>query len=198
MLPTKNQPPTAAALLYPFSGRRQTQTCSGRNRLLVCLWHLPEIQCFNKHLRRRAWLVFPIQPARSRNATPHPRAQPLPVPTGATQVIAISEISWLLSATQAPHAVYGAGWCLFQGLSILGKELLVFCQCLIFKNRYLLVFPEGKDNTVGAKEAKVWFIILRKPSWVTLKWHSISTPISYLKNENSSCLDWEVCWKDTG
>ena len=52
----------------------------------------------------------------------------------------------------------------------------VFCQCLIFKNMYLLVFPEGKDNSVGAEEAKVWFVILRKSSWMTLKWHNISVP----------------------
>lgn len=34
MLTAKNQPPTAGALLYPFCGRRQTQTCSGRSRQL--------------------------------------------------------------------------------------------------------------------------------------------------------------------
>lgn len=45
----------------------------------------------------------------------------------------------------------------------------VICQCLTFKNVYLPVFPEGKDNSVGAEEAKVWFVILRKSSWVTLK-----------------------------
>lgn len=56
------------------------------------------------------------------------------------------------------------------GLIHTGKgSSCVFCQCLIFKNRHLLVFPEGKDNSVGAKEAKVWFIILRKSSWVTQK-----------------------------
>lgn len=32
---------------------------------------------------------------------------------------------------------------------------MVFCQCLIFKNMYFLVFPEGKDNIVGAEEAKI-------------------------------------------
>lgn len=33
-LTAKNQPPTAAALLYPLCGRRQTQTCSGKSRHL--------------------------------------------------------------------------------------------------------------------------------------------------------------------
>lgn len=50
------------------------------------LCHLPETQAFNQRLHRGARLVFPIQPARSRNATPHPWAQALPAPTGATQV----------------------------------------------------------------------------------------------------------------
>lgn len=52
----------------------------------------------------------------------------------------------------------------------------VFCHCLVFKTTYLLVFPEGKDNGVGHEEAKVQFVVLRKSSWVTLKWHSVSVP----------------------
>lgn len=95
------QPATSCSCPFiSIPRRRQTQTCSGRSRLLVCLWHLPAIQSFNEHRRRRAWLAFPMQPARSRNTTTHPRAQPLPAPTGATQVIAISEIGCALSATQ--------------------------------------------------------------------------------------------------
>lgn len=108
--------------------------------------------------------MFPIQPARSRNATPHPRAQPLPAPTGATQVIAISEISWLLSATQAPHAVYGVGWCLFQGLSILGKELLVcFASASFLKTGICLYFQRGRTI--------VWE--LRKPRFGSSFWESL-------------------------
>lgn len=44
----------------------------------------------------------------------------------------------------------------------------LLCQCLIFKNLYLRVFPEGKDNSGGAEEAKVWLVVLRKSSEVTL------------------------------
>lgn len=73
--------------------------------------------------------------------TPHPRAQPLPAPTGATQVIASPERPFLIHHSGSLRGLRGrvmpVQWLIHAGK---GKGLLVGFVCVSFQK---CVLPEG-------------------------------------------------------
>lgn len=161
----------------------------------ACLGHLPETWRSEKLLCCRAWLLSPEQ--QHVLGTPHPRAQPLPAPTGATQVIASPERGWAWSTTQALCVVCMAGWCLSNGLSMLEKEILVWFVS-VFQKRVFMCVSRGEGQWCRSWESQGLACHSEKAFLGNLDvTQHLCTPILYLWNENRSCLDSEVCWKDT-
>lgn len=56
-----------------------------------------------------------------------------------------------------------------------GRSFLCFINVSFLKHVFTCV-SRGKGRRCGAEEAKVWFVSLKKSSWVILKWHGISVP----------------------
>lgn len=119
--------------------------------------------------------------------TPHPRAQPLPAPTGATQVIASPERPCLIQHSGSLRGLRGrvmpVQWLICAGK---GKGAPCgVCQCLFSK----MCISRG----VGQHKSWGRHCHSKKVFWgdpdVT---QYLCTPISYLWSESRSCLGWGV------